>query len=552
MSKPLCNVVHPHLKIKSMSLIAIVLVSIIILLLAYRLYGTYIANKFEIDDRNETPAHTMRDNVDYMPGKMPVVLGHHFASIAGAGPIVGPIIAVAFGWIPALLWILIGGIFFGAVHDITSMMASIRHQGKSIGSIIEKYIGVSGKKLFMTFAFSTLILIIAVFVDIVAKTFVSVPSAASASLMFMGLALVFGWVMNKFNMSFWLLSVFGVVIMYLMVFLGTLWPVELTYNTWVFILLIYCIFAAIAPVWLLLQPRDYLNSFLLYGMMLFGILGIFVANPEIKMSSDVVLEVSNLGYLFPVLFVTIACGAISGFHSLVASGTTSKQLDKESDAKRVGFGGMLIETLLAVVSVGTVIILTREEYHVSLSALGPVTLYSNGLGGFISSLGIPLELAISFVALTVSAFAVTTLDTCTRLGRFVVQEYFHGGASPVAEVLGGNRYIATGLVAVLSVSLLLTGQFQELWPIFGSANQLLAALALLAGTVWLYKRGLNPLFTLIPMIFMFVVTLTSLFIFAWKNFESQSYVLGIVATILFGLSVVLILLARKSLRAEKM
>ena len=534
-----------------MSLTAIVIVSMIILLLAYRLYGTYVANKFEIDDKNLTPAHTMRDNVDYMPGKMPVVLGHHFASIAGAGPIVGPIIAVAFGWIPALLWILIGGIFFGAVHDITSMMASIRHQGKSIGAIIEKYIGVSGKKLFMTFAFATLILIIAVFVDIVAKTFVSVPSAASASLMFMGLALVFGWVMNKFKMSFWVLSVTGVVIMYLMVYLGTLWPVDLSYNAWVIILLVYCIFAAIAPVWVLLQPRDYLNSFLLYGMMLFGIIGIFVANPEIKMSSDVVLEVSNLGYLFPVLFVTIACGAISGFHSLVASGTTSKQLDIETDAKRVGFGGMLIESLLAVVSVGTVIILTREEYHVSLSALGPVTLYSNGLGGFISSLGIPVELAISFVALTVSAFAVTTLDTCTRLGRFVVQEYFQDGATPVAEVLGGNRYVATVLVAVLSVSLLLTGQFQELWPIFGSANQLLAALALLAGTVWLYKKGLNPLFTLIPMIFMFLVTLTSLFIFAWKNFESHSYVLGIVATILFGLSVVLILLARRSLRVEK-
>ncbi len=532
-----------------MSLVGIIIVTIIILSLAYRIYGGWVARKFNLNDDNPTPAHTLRDDVDYLPGKVPVVLGHHFASIAGAGPIVGPIIAVAFGWIPALLWILIGGIFFGAVHDMTSMMASIRHQGKSIGEVIERYIGISGKKLFMTFAFATLILIIAVFIDIVAKTFVSVPSAASASLMFMALAVVFGMVMSRTKTPFWLLSVVGVAVMYVMVYLGTLWPLELSYTWWIVILMGYCIIAAIAPVWILLQPRDYLNSFLLYGMMLFGIIGIFVANPEIQMTTSVELEVSNLGYLFPVLFVTIACGAISGFHSLVASGTTSKQLDKETDAKRVGFGGMLIESLLAVVSVGTVIILTREEYAASLAALGPVTLYSNGLGGFISSLGIPAALAISFVALTVSAFAVTTLDTCTRLGRFVVQESFQGGASPVAELLSGNRYVATTLVAVLSVALLLTGQFQELWPIFGSANQLLAALALLAGTVWLYKKGLNPLFTLIPMIFMFLVTLSSLFIFAWKNFAQNSIVLGIVASLLFVLSVVLILLARKSLKA---
>lgn len=531
-----------------MPLTGIIVISTIILVLAYRFYGRIISIRLEIDDKNPTPAHTKRDNVDYMPGKMPVVLGHHFASIAGAGPIVGPIIAVAFGWIPALLWILVGGIFFGAVHDITSMMASIRHQGKSIGEVIERYIGISGKNLFMTFAFATLILIIAVFVDIVAKTFVSVPSAASASLMFMVLALIFGWVMTKSNIPFWLLSTIGVIFMYGLVYLGTIWPLHFDYFTWVLILLVYCFLAAIAPVWILLQPRDYLNSFLLYGMMLLGIIGIFVANPTVEMTTEVHMHVDNLGYIFPVLFVTIACGAISGFHSLVASGTTSKQLDCETDARRIGFGGMLIESLLAVVSVGTVIVLSREDYQVSLSALGPVTLYSNGLGSFISSIGIPIGLAISFVALTVSAFAVTTLDTCTRLGRFVFQEYFSKGATPFAEVLGSNRYIATAIVAVLSVSLLLTGQFQELWPVFGSANQLLAAIALLAVTVWLYKTGKNPLFTLIPMIFMFVVTLTSLFIFAWNNFSTNSYILGVVASLLFILSVSLIVLARKSLR----
>jgi carbon starvation protein len=526
----------------AMSLTVIILVSAVILLIAYRTYGFYLSKLLSMDDSNPTPAHTLRDGVDYIPSKVPVVLGHHFASIAGAGPIVGPVIAVAFGWIPALIWILIGGIFFGAVHDLTSMMASIRHKGKSIGEVIQRYIGESGKNLFLVFAFATLILIIAVFMDIVARTFVNVPSAASASLMFMGLAVVFGQFMKRMMMPFWVLSIIGVAVMYGMIWLGTLYPVDLSYNTWVIILLAYCFVAAIAPVDVLLQPRDYLNSFLLYGMMLFGILGIVVANPQIEMTSEVSFEVANLGYLFPVLFVTIACGAISGFHSLVASGTTSKQLNCETDARRVGYGGMLIESLLAVVSVGTVVVMTKGEYSANLLAQGPVTLYSNGLGGFISSLGVNTALAVSFVALTVSAFAVTTLDTCTRLGRFVVQEAMQ------KRVAFQNRNVATGLVVLLSLGLLTTGQFQELWPIFGSANQLLAALALLAVTVWLTKMKINRLITLIPMVFMFAVTLSSLAIFAWVRIQSGAYVLAVVAGILFILAVALIALARKALR----
>lgn len=532
-----------------MSLIVIIVVAIVVLSIAYFTYGRFISKKLSISDENVTPAHELRDDVDYMPTKAPIVLGHHFASIAGAGPIVGPIIAVAFGWIPALIWILVGGIFFGAVHDLTSMMASIRHKGKSIGEVIQRYIGDMGKRLFMVFAFATLILIIAVFMDIVARTFVSVPSAASASLMFMALAVVFGIMLQRLRISFWLLTLIGVGIMYWMVYLGTVYPLELTYWTWIIILMVYIFLAAIAPVWVLLQPRDYLNSFLLYGMMLFGLVGIFWANPQIEMTSDIQFEVETLGYLFPVLFVTIACGAISGFHSMVASGTTSKQINRETDARRVGFGGMLIESLLAVVSVGTVVILTREEYLVRLADVGPVTLYSQGLGEFISSLGIAAPLAISFVALTVSAFAVTTLDTCTRLARFIIQEYFQGGTTPVARVLSENRHIATGIAVLFSCALLFTGQFQQLWPIFGSANQLLAALALLAVTVWLYKTGVNAIFTLIPMIFMFSVTLSSLVIFAWKNLQSESYILAVVAALLFVLSVALILLARKSLKS---
>jgi carbon starvation protein len=534
-----------------MSLSVIVLASAAILLIAYRTYGFMLSRLLKIDDSNPTPAHTYRDGVDYIPSKAPVVLGHHFASIAGAGPIVGPVIAVAFGWIPALIWILIGGIFFGAVHDLTSMMASIRHQGKSIGEVIQRYIGDTGKHLFMVFAFATLVLIIAVFLDIVARTFVNVPSAASASLMFMGLAVVFGAMLRKSVMPFWLLSIVGVAVMYGMIWLGTIYPVSLSYNTWVLILMAYCYVAAIAPVDLLLQPRDYLNSFLLYGMMLFGILGILVANPQIEMTSEVSMNVPALGYMFPVLFVTIACGAISGFHSLVASGTTSKQLDCETDARRVGYGGMLIESLLAVVSVGTVVVMTKGQYVADLAAMGPVTLYSNGLGGFISSLGVNAPLAISFVALTVSAFAVTTLDTCTRLGRFVMQEAMQTQAQNQVTIGLQNRHVATATVVVLSLGLLTTGQFQELWPIFGSANQLLAALALLAVTVWLSRSGINRNYTLIPMVFMFAVTLSSLAIFAWVRIQSGAYVLAVVASILFVLAVALILLAKKALKQEQ-
>lgn len=530
-----------------MNVIGILLASACILLLAYRFYGNYIARKLQVDNKNITPAHNRNDGIDYEPAKKSVVLGHHFASIAGAGPIVGPIIAVSFGWIPALLWILIGGIFFGAVHDLASTMASLRHKGKSIGEIIHIYIGDFGKKLFLIFAFATLLLVIAVFADIVAKTFQAVPAAASSSVMFIGLALLFGLVMKRVRLPFWLLTVTGVSLMYALVFLGEHFPLQFGYGTWILILAAYIFVAAVTPVSTLLQPRDYLSSYLLYGMMFFGVAGILFSNPSIQMDASVHFRVETLGYLFPVLFVTIACGAISGFHSLVASGTTSKQIDKEDDARVIGFGGMLIETLLAVIAVLAVVVMTRADFSSRLGEIGPVTLFSEGMGGFMSALGIPLALAISFVALTVSAFALTSLDTCTRLARFAVQEYFEDQKdSPVYRLLQ-DRYASTALVILFSAALLLTGQFDVLWPIFGSANQLLGALALLAVTVWLAKKGINPVFTIIPMVFMFAVTLLSLSLFAWKNFQEQGYVLGIIAALLFMLAIVLIFMARNAL-----
>lgn len=527
--------------------------SAVILTGAYFIYGKYVFKKFNINNNNLTPSHRLSDGVDYVPSKPIVVLGHHFASIAGAGPIVGPIIAITFGWVPAVIWILIGGIFFGAVHDLGSMVASLRNDGKSIGVIIQNTIGKKGKRLFILFSFSTLILIIAVFADIIAKTFVSNPGVASASILFIGLAVAFGFVTKltgQRKTAFLVASILGVAIMYYFVYLGMQIPFVLDYQVWIYILLVYAFIASVTPVSMLLQPRDYLNSFLLYGLILAAIIGVFVANPTIAMDTDVHITDENLGYLFPVLFVTIACGAISGFHSLVASGTTSKQLDKESDAKVVGFGGMLIESFLAIISVGAVVVLTRSDYLSRLGEEGPVPLFADGLGTIISSMGVPESFAVGFVALTVSAFALTTLDTCTRLARFTLQEYFEDVEQPLGKKISQNRYVSTTVVVVLSVLLLGSGGFTTLWPIFGSANQLLAALALLTISVWLIKKKVNPTFVTIPMFFMFTVTLTSLGLFAWQNFQKDAYVLSIIAAILFVLSFALIFLAKKSLTKE--
>ncbi|WP_075349036.1 carbon starvation CstA family protein [Algoriphagus marinus] len=536
-----------------MSLSFLLIISAVILLLAYRFYGRYVYKKFGLNDDHPAPSHTHRDGIDYEPSKPIVVLGHHFASIAGAGPIVGPIIAVTFGWIPAVIWILVGGIFFGAVHDLGSMASSLKSDGKSIGVIIRNQIGIKGKQLFIIFSFSTLILVIGVFSDIIAKTFVSNPGVASASILFILLAIAFG-VVNRLvgnrKVAFIILTVVGVILMYYFVYLGMQLPFVLDYKIWILALLGYAFLASVTPVSMLLQPRDYLNSFLLYGMIIAAVLGVFVSNPDIQMSNEITISNENLGYIFPVLFVTIACGAISGFHSLVASGTTSKQLDKESDAKVVGFGGMLIESFLAIISVGAVIVLTKGEYTARLAGEGPVSLFSTGLGGMISTLGVSENFAVGFVALTVSAFALTTLDTCTRLARFTLQEYFEDVPQPVAQFVAKNRFVSTGVVVIFSILLLLSGEFTTLWPIFGSANQLLAALALLTIAVWLIKKKVNALFVTIPMFFMFTVTLASLGLFAWKNFQDEVYVLSLIASLLFILAISLMVLATKSLKKE--
>lgn len=523
----------------------LVLFAFVSYLLAYRFYGNYLSKKFNVNDNNPTPSHTMTDGVDYVPAKAPVLLGHHFASIAGAGPIVGPVIAAGFGWLPVYLWIVLGAIFIGGVHDFSSIMASIRHKSKSIGTIIETYIGLDGKRLFLLFAWATLILVIAVFTIIVADTFSHNPAVASASIQFILLAILFGIMIYRIKMKLTIATLIGVVLLGLCIHLGGVFPINLDKNYWQIILLVYVFIASVTPVWILLQPRDYLNSFLLYAVLGGGIIGVFFAKPEINLPSFNTFHLNEIGYLFPALFVTVACGAISGFHSLVGSGTTAKQLDKESDARVVGYGGMLIEGLLAVLSLVAVASMVNDEFMNLLRSHGPVAAFSNGVAKFLNSLpflGISIETGKNFSALAVSAFALTSLDTATRLARYSFQEFFEISkrqSDQERKSIFENRFFATLITVMVGGMLTFSGQSMTIWPLFGSANQLLAALALLAMTVYVFYLKTNSTFVLIPMIFMFSVTLTSIGTLIYINFINQRVVLSFIAALLFILAVLL-------------
>lgn len=518
--------------------------AIITLLIGYRYYGDFVKNRLGIDESRKTPAHTHYDGVDYVPAKAPVLLGHHFASIAGASPIIGPIVAAVFGWVPVVLWILVGGIFMGAVHDFTSLMASIRNQGRSIGEVVEERIGRDGKKLFLVFSFFALILVVSAFMIIVAQTFVANPSAGTSSLLFIVLAIFFGMFVYRRKAPLALASVIGIILLFVAIYLGLQYPLNLSFNTWLILLTIYIFIASTTPVWVLLQPRDYLNSFLLYFLMIGGFIGVFIANPEIKMEAYTSFN-TDLGMMFPLLFVTVACGAISGFHSLVASGTTSKQLDSEKDAKLIGYGGMLIECSLSILAIITAAVLTKSQYVDALSNGGPVALFSNGVGSFMSHLGIAASTGTTFAALAVSAFALTSLDTATRLCRFTFQEFFSPVKGKEAGILNKNRFVGTTVTVGIGAALAFSGKWQLLWPLFGSANQLLAALALLAVSLWLASRGIRYGFTLLPMIFMFAVTITALVMLLNKYYLESQYLLLLFTIGLLVVAVMLIVLAYK-------
>lgn len=526
-----------------MSGILLIVIALLLFSFAYKIYGGFLSKHLSVTNENETPSHTMYDGVDYCPAKPPVLLGHHFASIAGAGPIVGPIIAASFGWVPVYLWVLFGATLIGGVHDYTSIIASIRHKGKSIGQIIETYIGISGKKLFLVFTWSTLVLVIAVFGLIVSDTFHHIPSSGTSSILFIFLAVAFGFAVNRFKFSLLISSVIGVSLLSICIYIGNVYPIYLSKEIWIVLLLIYISIASVTPVWALLQPRDYLNSFFLYALILGGVVGLFFTMPEVNLAPVTSFSIEKLGYLFPALFVIVACGAISGFHSIVGSGTTAKQLDKETDARVIGYGGMLIEGLLAVLALLSVAALDQEHFLELLQTKGAVPAFSAGVANFLHNiplLGIQTEHAAGFAALAVSAFALTSLDTATRLARYSFQEFFEKTDNKEQNILATNRFLSTAITVGFGAILTFSGQSMVIWPVFGSANQLLAAIALLALTVWVAKRKMNFLFILIPTIFMFAVTLTALAMLIYQNVLVNNYSLSLISLFLFVLAIILV------------
>lgn len=541
-------------------LIYLFLLAVVLFAVAYRIYGRYLDRKFDINCNTPTPSHTDFDGVDRVPAKAPVLFGHHFSSIAGAGPVVGPIIAaIAFGWLPALLWIIIGSIFVGGVHDYSSLMASIRHKAKSVGEIARIYMSPLSYKLFLVFIWLALIYILIVFVDLTSAGFTTSPEVGTSSLFFIVLAVGFGLVLQKSNMGLTKASLIFVPLVFAGIHLGHMMPINNhiipaimgeTTRTWNIILLFYCFIASITPVWILLQPRDYLSSFLLYASLIGAFIGIMLGGFEIQYPMFTSWADIDRGTLFPILFITIACGACSGFHSIVASGTTSKQLNNECDARPIGYGSMLIEGLVAVISLLTVVMIVSNN---DILKSHPLEIYGNGLGKFLSVFGLPYEYGKSFGILAVSTFLLTTLDTSTRLARYIFEEFFNLNG-------GYSRYLATG--ATLLIPLMFNFMtlydssgnvipaWQAVWPVFGATNQLLAGLALLVVFVWLKKKGKNTFFIQLPMLFMLAMTIWAL---GQLIYQSGFNIIGTISGILLLLSIVLIIEAGRIVigRAQK-
>ena len=502
-----------------MNSVVLILLAIVIFVVAYLTYGRYLAKTWGIDPSRKTPAHELEDGVDYCPAKTPVLMGHHFSSIAGAGPINGPIQAAFFGWLPCFLWIIIGGIFFGAVQDFGSIFVSIRHQGKSLGEVIEENIGRKSRVLFTVFAWLVLLLVIAAFADIVANSFTGSAangSVATASMLFIPLAIAFGFCVYRKNAPMVVASIVGVLLLIACVALGLAFPIELPKTFWIIFVFVYIMVASVTPVWILLQPRDYLSSFLLYFMIIAAVIGIFGAHPVVSVPAFIGFKVGS-NYMFPTLFITIACGAISGFHSLIGSGTTSKQLDNEKDALMVGYGSMLIECVLAVVSLIAVATLTTDGQFAAAGYASPTVVFATAISGFFATIGLSesaVNATFTIIALAVSCFCLTSLDTATRLGRFMFQELFADSETGKKLKLD-NMYVATAITAVLGFVLCLAG-YAKVWPLFGACNQLVAVPAFLAIGTYLKKQGKNNKMLYIPIVFMSVATLVSLFL-TFKN-----------------------------------
>ena len=503
-----------------MNSLTIIAIAIVALAAGYILYGRWLAKSWGIDPKAKTPAYTHEDGEDYVPTPKLVVFSHQFSSIAGAGPVTGPIIAAMFGWVPVLLWLIIGGIFFGAVQDFSSLYASVKNEGKSMGVLIEKYIGKTGKKLFLLFAWLFTLLVIAAFTDIVASTFngftadgaKSSPNAAAASIsmLFIVVAILFGLFTKYVKPNQVTEFIIGIVLLLAMLAVGIAFPLYFDKNVWLGVIMAYLFLASVMPMWLLMQPRDYLSTFLLVGMIIGAVLGVFVAHPAMNLPAFNGFTVSG-SHLFPTLFITIACGAVSGFHSLVSSGTSSKTISNEKDMLAVGYGSMMVESLLGVVAL---VVVGAAAVGGKMPSGTPFQIFSSNVAGFLTLLGIPEHVATCFMTMCVSALALTSLDSVARIGRMSFQELFLGEAADGSDLTGirklfANKYFATVITLVFGF-LLCLGGYNNVWPLFGAANQLLASLVLIAISVFLLTTGRKGWMLYAPMCIMLVVTFTAL------------------------------------------
>lgn len=525
---------------KSVSAVIILLIAFALLALGYIFYGSWLAKQWGVDPNHETPAHTSYDGKDFVPANPAVLMGHHFSSIAGAGPINGPIQAAVFGWVPVFLWIVIGGIFFGAMHDFGALFASIRHNGGSIGEVIKDEIGVKAQRLFTIFALLVLILVIASFTAVVAGTFVSEgpvftvgranvsgnASTATTSLLFIVIAFIFGYFVYRKNCKVGPATVVGIIGIVLITIAGLNFGVNASRTFWVLFIAVYIVVASLLPVWMLLQPRDYLSSFLLYGMMIIAFVGIVFSGATVELPAFAGWKgLNGSASLFPTLFITVACGAVSGFHSLIGSGTTSKQLDSEKDAKVIGYGAMIVESALAIIALIAIGVVFKETNigggdKFLLSA--PPTIFAGGVAtmvatmfGGVADFSNPVyDTTYTLLTLAVSVFALTSLDSGTRLSRYMFAELFIPEGKTRDELTGARKFFSHPLVSTLIMVIIGCGMgfmgLNQIWGVFGAANQLLAGIAMLAVAAWLGNIGKNNKMFFVPMVFMLCATITSL------------------------------------------
>lgn len=526
-----------------MSVIVILLISVVLLIAGYVLYGGWLAKQWGVDPDRETPAHAEFDGKDYVPSVPSVLLGHHFSSVSSAGSILGPIRAAIFGWIPVMLWIIVGGIFFGVTHDFGSLLASVRHGGKSIGEVLKDSMGVKAQRLFTVFALLLVILIIASFTSVVADTFASEgavfsfgagnvsvqASTATASILFIGLAFIFSYFVYRKNASIGIVTVIGILGIVLIIFAGLNFGVNADRTVWILVIAVYIIVASLLPVWMLLQPRDYLSSFLLYGMMILSVVGIVGSGMKVEIPSFAGWSVSK-NTLFPTLFITVACGAVSGFHSLISSGTTSKQLSSEKDAKMIGAGAMLLESAVAIVALcaaGVVWSKVQAGDEV-MKMTDPATVFAGGIATMIAKVfgETAFSLTYTLISLAVSVFALTSLDSAARLARYLLAELFVPEGKTGDSLTGAAKFFSAPPVATLIVVVIGCGigflGLSPIWEVFGAANQLLAAIAMLAVTCWLGRIGKNNKMFYFPMGFLFIATFWYLLTTIIKKFSLVS------------------------------